>query len=84
MAKRGETRNVEAIAPMLTGVSGSVSIRSTRKRSLDSSEEAPSDDYLDQDDSASDIDVSGALNGLGYMSHHHHLVLSQGSGPKVE
>lgn len=28
--------------------------------------------------------MSGALNGLGYMSHHHHLVLGHGNGPKVE
>jgi len=28
------------------------------------------------------VDVSGALNGLGYLSHHHHLVLGQGPGPK--
>ncbi|KAK3299983.1 uncharacterized protein B0H64DRAFT_414142 [Chaetomium fimeti] len=36
----------------------------------------------DHDDSGSDIDVSGALNGLGYLPHHHHLVLGQGPGPK--
>jgi hypothetical protein len=27
--------------------------------------------------------VSGALNGLGYLPHHHHLVLGQGPGPKA-
>ncbi|KAK4155555.1 hypothetical protein C8A00DRAFT_31599 [Chaetomidium leptoderma] len=57
----------------------------SRKRSLESSDRgALSDQDLDNpDDSGSDIDVSGALNGLGYMSHHHHLVLGQGPGPKA-
>jgi hypothetical protein len=72
---------MEAIAPLLT--SSPASIRSSRKRSFDNSDkEDPS--HGDPDDSASDLDVSGALNGLGYLSHHHHLVLGQDVGPKVK
>jgi len=55
----------------------------SRKRSLDNSDKGASDRDSDHDDSGSDIDVSGALNGLGYLAHHHHLVLGQGPGPKA-
>ncbi|KAJ4290730.1 hypothetical protein N0V88_006479 [Collariella sp. IMI 366227] len=38
----------------------------------------------DSDDASdTDIDLSDALNGLGYMSHHHHLVLGHGAGQKA-
>ncbi len=61
--------------------------RASKKRSRGSSDDkgAISDGELDENDysSSSEIDVSDALNGLGYMSHHHHLVLGQGPGPKV-
>ncbi|KAK4251272.1 fungal-specific transcription factor domain-containing protein [Corynascus novoguineensis] len=54
----------------------------SRKRSLDS----PDRGTLSEGDdaSASDVDVSGALNGLGYLSHHHHLVLGQGNDCLVD
>ncbi|KAL2165542.1 hypothetical protein VTH06DRAFT_844 [Thermothelomyces fergusii] len=55
--------------------------RTARKRSLDRSDRGTSSEG--DDDSGSDVDVSGALTGLGYLSHHHHLVLGQGSGPKA-
>jgi hypothetical protein len=59
--------------------------RTSRKRSLDGPENGQlSDGDPDHDDSCSDIDVSSVLNGMGYMSHHHHLVLGQGHGPKVK
>jgi hypothetical protein len=74
---------MEAIAPLLT--SPPALTRSSRKRSFDNSDkEDPSHGDPDHDDSASDLDVSGALNGLGYLSHHHHLVLGQDAGPKVK
>ncbi len=80
-----EVRNLafEAVVPPLTGIPSLA--RTSRKRSLDSSDKGvSSDEDDDDDDSEPDIDVSGALNGLGYMSHHHHLVLGYGPGPKVE
>jgi hypothetical protein len=74
---------MKAIAPLLT--SPSALIRSSRKRSFDvSDKEDPSHGDPDHDDSASDLDVSDALNGLGYLSHHHHLVLGQNADPKVK
>jgi hypothetical protein len=45
---------------------------------------APFNSDSDDDLEPTDIDVSGALNGLGYMSHHHHLVLGHGNGPRVD
>ncbi|KAL2198921.1 fungal-specific transcription factor domain-containing protein [Corynascus similis CBS 632.67] len=54
----------------------------SRKRSLDSPDGATLSEG--DDDSASDVDVSGALNGLGYLSHHHHLVLGQGNDCLVD
>ena len=60
-------------------------IRTSRKRSLESSDGkwSPSDeDGDDGDDDVSESDISGALGGLGYLNHHHHLVLGQES-PRV-
>ncbi|KAL2130429.1 hypothetical protein VTI74DRAFT_6401 [Chaetomium olivicolor] len=57
--------------------------RTSRKRSLCSPENGGLPELDPEHDDASDIDVNGALNGLGYMSHHHHLVLGQGPGPKA-
>ncbi|KAK4129361.1 hypothetical protein N657DRAFT_660741 [Parathielavia appendiculata] len=52
----------------------------SRKRSFDGrdSEILPDDRDTDDNDSCSDLNVSSVLNGMGYMSHHHHLVLGQG------
>jgi len=60
-------------------------IRTSRKRSLESSDGkwSPADeDGDDGDDDVSESDISGALSGLGYLSHHHQLVLGQES-PRV-
>ncbi|KAK3903044.1 hypothetical protein C8A05DRAFT_43644 [Staphylotrichum tortipilum] len=68
------------------GRSGNSQNQTSKKRSRGSSDDkgAVSDGELDENDysSSSEIDVSDALSGLGYMSHHHHLVLGQGPGPK--
>jgi len=61
---------------------------SSRKRALDSIWSEDTDSAFAgssrYDDSHGDIDASDALNALGYMPHHHHLVLGNGcNGPKV-
>ncbi|KAK4144755.1 fungal-specific transcription factor domain-containing protein [Dichotomopilus funicola] len=85
IACRTHTATTPALFDSYTQNNGVDSDELSRKRSLDSSDRGdPSDEGSDRDDSGSDIDVSGALNGLGYPSHHHHLVLGQGPGPKVK
>ncbi|KAL2261242.1 hypothetical protein VTK26DRAFT_4533 [Humicola hyalothermophila] len=56
----------------------------SRKHNLEGVDtEAPFDGDPEDGLDASDVDVSSALNGLGYMSHHHHLVLGHNDGPKA-
>ncbi|KAK4240862.1 hypothetical protein C8A03DRAFT_31028 [Achaetomium macrosporum] len=50
---------------------------------LESEDNGTPPDGDSEDDGNSDVDISGALSGLGYMSHHYHLVLGQGPGPKT-
>ncbi|KAK3394508.1 hypothetical protein B0H63DRAFT_517631 [Podospora didyma] len=59
--------------------------RSSKKRNLDSSDEdGESSEAPYHDAEQSSIDVSDALNALGYMPHTYHLVLGgSGNGPKV-
>ncbi|KAK0734873.1 fungal-specific transcription factor domain-containing protein, partial [Lasiosphaeria miniovina] len=58
--------------------------KSSKKRSLDSSgNDISSDETPYNEVEQSEIDVSDALNALGYLSHTHHLVLGTGHGPKV-
>lgn len=59
-------------------------MKTSRKRNLDDPDEwTLLDADRDDDDASSDLDVTGALGGLGYMPHHHARVLGHGSGPKV-
>ncbi|KXX82257.1 Cutinase transcription factor 1 beta [Madurella mycetomatis] len=64
--------------------SQSGSVKVSRKRNLDDPDQwTLLDADRDDDDASSDLDVSGALGGLGYMPHHHARVLGHGSGPKT-
>lgn len=59
-------------------------VRTSKKRSLDSPDYGDAfDGDADFDNQHSAAEVSDALNALGYMPHDHHLVLGNGSGPKV-
>ncbi|KAK3983910.1 fungal-specific transcription factor domain-containing protein [Cladorrhinum sp. PSN332] len=51
--------------------------RTCRKRTFDDSDEQGPADH---DDEPSGTDISGALNALGYLAHHHHLVLGNRAG----
>ncbi|KAK4191847.1 fungal-specific transcription factor domain-containing protein [Podospora australis] len=57
--------------------------RASRKRAADSPDPTGLFDGTADEDEGPAIDVSDALNALGYMPHDHHLVLGNGSGPKV-
>ncbi|GAB1310043.1 Fungal-specific transcription factor domain-containing protein [Madurella fahalii] len=64
--------------------SQSGSVKASRKRNFDDPDEwTPFDAGPDEDVASSDIDVSSALGGLGYMPHHHARVLGHSSGPKT-
>lgn len=84
-SNNGQSRLVpscRAVILLLTG--SSTPGRTSRKRSfVNPGKRAAFNGDPDDDLEASDIDVMGALNGLGYMSHHHHLVLGHGNGPRV-
>ncbi|KAM7207091.1 hypothetical protein V8F33_000190 [Rhypophila sp. PSN 637] len=57
--------------------------RLSRKRDIDSFGDGALNDALYEDGETSEFDTSDALNALGYMPHTHHLVLGNGTGPKI-
>ncbi|KAK3309587.1 uncharacterized protein B0T15DRAFT_488306 [Chaetomium strumarium] len=64
--------------------SAAVSPLSTHgKRRLESQDDVAPPNGDSEHDDASDINVSDALNCLGYMPFHHAVVLGQGPGPKT-
>lgn len=57
--------------------------RLSKKRDIDSIDGGAPEDALYEDAEPAGFNASDALNALGYMPHAHHLVLGNGSGPKV-
>lgn len=77
---------VSAITPYFQFVSADWPFRLTslsKKRDIDSLDGGALEDALYEDAEPAGFNASDALNALGYMPHTHHLVLGNGSGPKV-